>query len=172
MMTIDKHNVKEWIERFLNGQTSNIEEQALYRFFATDDIPHNLQKYKAMFDWYAGGMKGELLKAKQKRHLRPLMIRWMTAASILLASGIGLGIYQYQQKEEYDCYEGSYIIRNGEKISDIKQILPELRKTTQLAEQEIKKAESIQNKSAEDYLKEIHSAPKESRTDNKNLPVI
>lgn len=34
MNSIDKHNAEEWIKRFLDGETSNDEEQALYRFFA------------------------------------------------------------------------------------------------------------------------------------------
>ena len=39
-------------------------------------------------------------------------------------------LWQYQkQQEQYAIYEGSYIIRNGIKNTDIKEILPELKAT-------------------------------------------
>jgi hypothetical protein len=173
MMKIDKHNVKYWVEKFLNGETSNAEEQALYDFFASGDVPRSMKKYRAMFQWYEGGMKEPLPQPARRFQMRRLVVRLSIAASILLACGIGIAIYQYQQEQElYECYEGSYIIRNGEKITDIKKILPELRKTTQLAVEQEKKITVESNKDADDYLKEINSGKAEAKADKDNLPVI
>ena len=34
-MELDKRNIEEYINRFLEGETTNAEEQAIYRFFHT-----------------------------------------------------------------------------------------------------------------------------------------
>ena len=36
---ITKKNVRNYIEKFLDGETSNAEEQALYDFFKNEDVP-------------------------------------------------------------------------------------------------------------------------------------
>jgi hypothetical protein len=110
-----------------------------------------------MFKWYAAGMPedssipvnrgGGGLRARSPEHLRSARsqgVRWLSiAASLLLLVGVGLGLWHYQQQqEEYALYEGSYIIRNGQKITDIKQILPEL-KATELEVSEMMKQENI-----------------------------
>ena len=171
-MNIDKHNVKVYINRFLDGETSNAEEEALYRFFSGNDVPRRLRKYKPMFDWYADGMK-EPLPQKHSVRLHPMLAKICAAASIVLAFGVGFGIYQhYQESKLYDCYEGSYIIRDGEKITDIKKILPELRRTTEMAAQQERAVMSEQDKSTEDYLKEIKAGQNAASPSKENLPVI
>ena len=37
-MELDKRNIEEYINRFLEGETTNAEEQAIYRFFHTGDV--------------------------------------------------------------------------------------------------------------------------------------
>ena len=58
-MELDKRNIEEYINRFLEGETTNAEEQAIYRFFHTGDVPSHLMGYAPMFAWYEGGMQGE-----------------------------------------------------------------------------------------------------------------
>ena len=36
-MELDKRNIEEYINRFLEGETTNAEEQAIYRFFHTGE---------------------------------------------------------------------------------------------------------------------------------------
>ena len=57
-MELDKRNIEEYINRFLEGETTNAEEQAIYRFFHTGDVPSHLMGYAPMFAWYEGGMQG------------------------------------------------------------------------------------------------------------------
>ena len=118
--------IQQLIERFLEGETTNLEEKVLYKYFNNKNIATNLEPYRKMFRWYAAGMP-------EKRHSHFLAKRILgIAASLLLLIGIGFSIWQYQkQQEEYALYEGSYIIRNGKKLTDIKQILPELKATEQ-----------------------------------------
>jgi len=133
-MIIDQNNAMQWVERFLNGETTNDEEQQLYRFFANNDIPAHLKPYQEMFSWYENGMiEDELPKPKARpfsfnnRVVR--YVRWGIAATVLLTIGFGLGYYYQPDRTDYSLFEGSYIIRDGKKITDIKQIYDELYKT-------------------------------------------
>ena len=94
-MIIDQNNAMQWVERFLNGETTNDEEQQLYRFFANNDIPAHLKPYQEMFAWYENGMiEDELPKPKARpfsfnnRVVR--YVRWGIAATVLLTIGFGL----------------------------------------------------------------------------------
>ena len=125
---MEEIRIRQLIERFLDGATTNAEEQMLYDYFAGEDIAPELMQYRDMFRWYSAGMPE--MKAKQRR--MPLRRILALAASVLLLVGIGFGIHRYQQQQaEYALYEGSYIIRNGVKTTDISKILPELKATEQ-----------------------------------------
>ena len=121
-------NVKQLIERFLEGETTNAEEQQLYDYFS-GSVPKSLRKYQPMFRWYAEGMP-------ERATTRRLWPRWVAAASVVLLIGAGLAYYGHRQREaEMALYEGSYIIRDGQKITDLKTIMPELRNTLDKARQ-------------------------------------
>ena len=125
---MEEIRIQQLVNRFLDGATTNAEEQTLYDYFAGEDIAPELMQYRDMFRWYSAGMPE--MNAKQRR--MPLRRILALAASVLLLVGIGFGIHRYQQQQaEYALYEGSYIIRNGVKITDISKILPELKATEQ-----------------------------------------
>jgi predicted negative regulator of RcsB-dependent stress response len=95
-----------------------------------------------MFQWYAAGMPEQKAKPSKRPYAKWLAI----AASMLLLVGIGFGYRYYQEQQElYAIYEGSYIIRDGIKNTDIRQILPELQAT----EQEVANALKQQNNNQE-----------------------
>lgn len=48
--------IQQLIERFLEGETSNAEEQVLYDYFENKEIAPDLMPYRKMFRWYAAGM--------------------------------------------------------------------------------------------------------------------
>lgn len=155
-MELNKSNIEDYIDRFLEGETTNIEEQAIYRFFGTGDVPSHLKKYAPMFAWYEGGMQGEpqpVLPEEAskpgKKHLRlqiPIAV-WSAgiAAMVVVALGLGLMFYSENSKpihaEDWSCYEGSYIEVGGKRLTDIKQILPLILEEQAAAEQKEKLAE-------------------------------
>ena len=49
MMELTNKNIEEYINRFLDGETTNAEEQAIYRFFCTGNVPAHLKEYAPMF---------------------------------------------------------------------------------------------------------------------------
>ena len=51
-MSIKKHkDIERLIARFLDGDTTNAEEQRLYDYFAGRHVARRLLKYKPMFRW-------------------------------------------------------------------------------------------------------------------------
>jgi len=140
-MKITNKNIEEYIHRFMEGETTNSEEQAIYRFFREGNLPEHLKQYSDMFAWYEDGMPEEKGKYRQQaskpfwKHL-PLEI-WSMGIAAMLVIGIGLGIVlptTDRQSEEWACYEGSYVKVNGEYITDLKTILPIIQETLADAE--------------------------------------
>ena len=107
------------VERFLDGLTTHEEEQKLYDYFQ-GRVRGKLKKYKPMFQWYAEGMP----ERKQTRRLWP---KAAVAASVAAAVCAGVMVIQKQDSStDLALYEGSYIIRNGQKNCNLEEILPEL----------------------------------------------
>lgn len=157
-MEITNKNIEEYILRFMEGETTNAEEQAIYRFFHTEEVPEHLKPYTDMYAWYEEGMPEEKLP---KPKTRPLWVRiplelWSMGIAAMLVIGIGLGIvlsFGDSTNEEWSCYEGSYVEVNGKRITDVKTIMPIILKT--LAE-----AEAIE-KGIEERLAEIQRTEEE-----------
>ena len=158
-MKITNRNIEEYIHRFMEGETTNAEEQAIYRFFQKGDIPIHLKPYSDMFAWYEEGMPEEKLPKPTPQPIWkciPPQLRSMRIAAILFIA-IGLGIMlsfnNNNNQEDWACYEGSYVEVNGKRITDIKTIMPIILET--LAE-----AEAIE-KSIEERLAEIRYTEEE-----------
>lgn len=159
-MELTRKNIEEYINRFLAGETSNAEEQALYRFFRIGDVPGHLKEYAPMFAWYEGGMQEELEsvvvekpKSQKKRFKIPIIV-WSAGIAAMVVVTLGVGILFFSehsggvQMEKWACYEGSYIEAGGKRVTDIKQILPlileeqaEAERKEKLAEQRIREME-------------------------------
>ena len=167
-MEVTKNNIEEYIRRFMEGETTNAEEQAIYRFFRTEEVPEHLKPYTEMFAWYEEGMPEEELSKPKAQALWkriPLEI-WSTGIAAMLVIGIGLGIvlsFDNAPCEEWACYEGSYVEVNGKRITDIAEIMPFILQTLAEAEAIERNIEERLAKiqDTENYIKE-----KEKITDN------
>lgn len=106
-MELDKRNIEEYINRFLEGETTNAEEQAIYRFFHTGDVPSHLMGYAPMFAWYEGGMQGEpkpqamedtKVEKRKTFSLRIPVTAWSAgiAAMVVVTLGLGLLVFSGQ----------------------------------------------------------------------------
>lgn len=127
-MSEKEKQMERLVERFLDGLTTNAEEQELYDYFQ-GRVRGKLKKYQPMFQWYAEGMP----ERKQTHRLWPKVA---VAASVAAVVGAGLMVVQRQEPSaELALYEGSYIIRNGQKNSNLEEILPELQQRLYKAEQ-------------------------------------
>ena len=165
-MEITNKNIEEYIQRFMEGETTNAEEQAIYRFFHTNEVPEHLKPYTDMFAWYEEGMPEEKIP---KPKTRPLWKRiplelWSMGIAAMLVIGIGLGIvlsFGDSTNEEWSCYEGSYVEVNGKRITDVEAIMPIILETLAEAE-EIEKG--IEKRLAEARHKEEEIEKREEIT--------
>ena len=143
-MKQDYRRIEEQIERFFEGQTSNEEEQELYAFFSSKNVPEHLLPYHPVFVYFDTGIKEEekinpktLLPSRKKK-----ISIWVSVAASLLIL-LSFGFYRFTHEKEYNPYEGSYIIRNGVKITDPKIVNPEIEKTLDLVQQQEKKYDQL-----------------------------
>lgn len=139
MKEIDQNNVSRYVERFLAGETTSAEERALYDYFSHGHIPAELESYREMFAWY--GSLSQAPAAPGPIRL-PRLRRWQwtgVAATVALLLGLGF-VFRMQTAdlpEEYMAYEGSYIIRDGKKITDLRVVVPEIRRSDQLVSERL-----------------------------------
>ncbi len=126
-------NARRLTQEFLDGSTTIEQEQTLYRYYATRHIASDLECYRPMFEWYV-----QLEKQSRPDEVgRPRRKRFIAAAAaIAVLALVGAGLLFAPTPSSGDLslermYAGSYIIRDGKKITDIKQILPELRRADQ-----------------------------------------
>lgn len=114
---------------FLDGDTTAEQEKMLYEYYSGKKVASDLDCYREMFGWYAG-LESEAKTSDDNRRRRTRFIAVAASVSALFLIGVGLiaGLPKGSGSLSPDgIYAGSYIIRNGKKITDIKQILPELR---------------------------------------------
>ena len=155
-MKQDYPEIEERIERFFAGESSNEEEQELYAFFSSENVPEHLLQYRPVFAYFETGIKKELNNTQSLRKKK--ISFWASiAASLLLL--VSFGIYHFYKEKDFNPYEGSYIIRNGVKITDPKIVNPEIEKTLCLVQQQEKEFEqlflSLQEISLEDSFEQI-----------------
>lgn len=166
-MELTNKNIEIYINRFLDGETTNAEEQAIYRFFRKGDVPEHLKEYVPMFAWYENGMQGEPgiqpikdEKAEKKKtfSFRIPIAAWSAgiAAMIVVTLGLGLLVFTGKNMEKnhrWSCYEGSYIEVGGKRITDVKKIMPCIIETLEHAD----KIEQM----AQQRIDEIHRSEEE-----------
>ena len=126
MRRYTKEYIGKLLDKYMDG-TSTLDEEAILceLFQEIEDMRPQPQTIKSRMGW---------------------PYKWIAiAASLLILVGIGFVVRQYQdQQEQYAIYEGSYIIRDGKKITDIKQILPELEATEREVSEILKQQDNNQ----------------------------
>lgn len=164
---MNESKIEELIGKFMDGATSNAEEQMLYAYFAGTDIAPELERYKAMFGWFAGGMAGPLPQQAKRRPAMRRVLRWTgVAASALLLLGAGICYHGHSERQKlYATYEGSYIIRNGKKITDLKVILPELKRVEEATMAQEAQRKKIARMSPEEIFRMMETKNRNSDND-------
>ena len=137
-MELTSKNIEEYIRLFMEGETTNEEEQAIYRYFRTQRVPAHLKSYQAMFAWYEQGMPQE--PAQKKRSYRLAVQAWRAGLVAMLVLGIGLGWFLLKdgstaKSDEWACYEGSYVVKNGKRNTNIEEIMPQILATLKQTEE-------------------------------------
>ena len=165
--------IADLLDRFFEGRTSNEEERALYAFFSRTDVPAEWERYKALFAYFENGIASEIEAVREAGRApgdsRGGRIVWWSvavgvAASLLLL--VGLLLFE-RESSDFDPYEGSYIVRNGQVIADMERIRPEIEAAYRKAEAAERAAERMlgegdcldrQIRAAEKRVERIHTS--------------
>lgn len=161
------------ISKFFKGTTTLEEEQRIYAFFKTGNVPDELEQYREMFtDFGTLATDCGIINTKNRNSgqqpCRTLRKMWLTvagmAASIMIIIGSAAIYENMLQRKAEQIYAGSYVIINGQRINDIRQIKPQIEKTLAAAktiEQHADMGNDIKN--AEKELLEQLGTPEERR---------
>lgn len=137
--------IEELIERFFEGDTSNAEEQKLYKFFARPDLPEQLEPYRKVFCYFESGIVAETAEPKAPRpvHKNAFAKRWLFISVAIAASFLLLFVLNNRREaaEDFNPYAGSYIIRNGVRTEIPEDMARELDKLILQSEKDKRKEE-------------------------------
>jgi hypothetical protein len=181
----DINEILALIERFFEGDTILEEERWLYDYFKqTKVLPEELEAYRETFlDFDAIALPDttstetevttqviSLPAVEQPVSSTPPKYRtlWRQVAGIAAMVAIVIGgvwTYQsYQNSQLEKIYGGSYMIVNGERIDDLRQILPQIKRTLTLADAiETTSPTLLINQAEQDLLDNIQDAQERER---------
>lgn len=135
-MSKDRY-IRALVEKFLDGRTTNAEEQELYAWFATADVPDEWTDLKAMFAWYRKGMPEttSLVESatKPKSRFSLSLRRGVMAISTAVAVAV-VAVLMWPSSHKVNIYEGSYIIESGDYCDNIEYIQEDIEALLQRAD--------------------------------------
>lgn len=181
----DITEIKALIERFFEGETTLEEEQWLYDYFKqTKDLPGELETYREMFLGFDAIALNDtaspvLNKVELEAPLTNIEIPinsappkyygwWRQVAGIAAMMAVvfgGMWTYQsYQRFQLEKVYGGSYMIVDGKRIDNLREILPEIKRTLSLADAiETTSPALFIDKAEQDLLDNIQDAQERER---------
>ncbi len=118
---------RDLLARFEAGETSVAEERDLFSFFRSPALPPDLEPLRPLMAWYEGGCRGEpeITAHHEPARIfrwRPLLRMAAAVATIIAVAASALLLPNGAPADEADdfatIYAGSYIIRDGQKITD------------------------------------------------------
>lgn len=134
---LKEENAARLVAAFLDGATTPAEEESLYAFFRdapADSLSADLEAYRPMFAWYSG-LKTEKQKPKVSFWSR---FKYVGVACAVVAVAVATTFIAKNAKAYenplYAQYDGSYIIRDGQRISDMDIILNTVLQAERLAD--------------------------------------
>lgn len=116
---MNREQIEQLLESYLNGDTTNEEEGLLRQYFTTTDIvPPEWRGYKALFCWEANrqhsakGNDGTLIPRKPTRRYR-FAVAACIAALLLVGAGIMATLFspsraEMQTAQNYAVLDGHY----------------------------------------------------------------
>lgn len=151
---IDAELARKLTSDFLDGMTTPEQERMLYDYYRLEDLPKDLRGYRKMFAWYTS-----VEKSKTMQRRRIIRTDIAAAIAVLAVAGASVWFSRSERSDLSDRYAGSYIIRDGKKITDIDLILPELQKAESETDSILKSMEEmvLDNSADEIILQSIRS---------------
>lgn len=122
---IDNSNIAQWMERFMQARTTVEEERALTAYFRRPDLPADMRPYREMMQWY-DSLAADGHAGPSRRQRRRFTLRQMAAAAAVALFVATAGVMTWRFSEQRrEMYAGSYVIRNGQRITDLNVVMAE-----------------------------------------------
>jgi len=150
--TTDSGHLLALISAFLDGATTDAQEAELFDYFGAAPAPDadaRLERYRPMMAWYAA-LPGRRRAAGRRR--RRMFVAMGAAASLAVALAVGAFLFfrsPSPANEAMELYAGSYVVRNGHRITDLRVIYPELLAAECLSDSLIAASESCESRAEE-----------------------
>lgn len=162
---MNENDIKTWIEKYFEGLTSLDEEQKLRDYFRQENIPQDLEMYKALFQYFTSerdvgnviaGIKSEAIREKEITSSQAtrndgnrfsLFLRWgsvAAAACLLLFISLRLFLNEPETSQAYI---------DGKKYTDIELIRTETLKSLENLSEGSEDAYSSQIEALETFTK-------------------
>lgn len=129
--------IKILLDRFLEAETTLEEERRLYAYFSQAEVDPSLESYRAMMQDYAALMPVEQVQQPARRVTLQTWIRYASGiAAVVALAFMGTWSYSaYQTRRLEDIYGGSYMIVNGERVDNLREIQAQIERTLQSAQE-------------------------------------
>lgn len=144
MKQMDDNRLKELITLLMAGETTNDQEREIIDRFRQGPVAEELEQYRPMLLWLDDGMpdmagRQSSSAAKPRRWDRRMLTACISvAASLALIVTLALSLMTRPagalSREDYLTYAGSYVIRDGKKITDLDQIMTEIKQAERMVE--------------------------------------
>lgn len=141
MKNIDHNEARILCHRFLDGATSDAEEEKLYLYFRSGEPADDLAELAPMFEWFdslpshsAVSQENKTIPVK-KSLMKRIASFSAAAAALLMLTATAITAWQTADtRRDMMELQGSYIIRNGVKVTNIAAIYPELKRAEEIVE--------------------------------------
>jgi len=148
-------DIKILMNRFLEAETTLEEERRLYAYFSQAEVDSSLEPYRAMMQDYAALMPVNQAHQPTARRvtLQP-WVKWVSGiAALFVLVFAGLWSYRtYETNKLEEIYGGSYMVVNGERIDNLRQIKRQIEGTLYAAQEVEKLVAASQPKDVEKHL--------------------
>ena len=110
--------IKELLDRYYEGETTDAEEQRLREYFSSDDIAAELQPYRSIFAYLGHEKEVSRFRASPSEFrissFKNQKSKWWYAAAAAVACLLTATylVHEFQPKPQALC-EGTYVVING-----------------------------------------------------------
>lgn len=140
---------------FMDGDTTLAQESLLYDYFSSTEVADDLKEYQSMFLLLSEASREDARSAKRV-HPIPLWLGIAASLALILTLAVAFILPSHDTADSNyfaEVYAGSYVVRNGKRITDPAEI-----------ERQIKMAEQFaieQDRLIDSYLSAYDDAPNE-----------
>ena len=161
---VDDARARELMDKLMEGRSTIDEERQLYAYYRRRNLPSDMEAQREFVEWLSCGLDDN---AAKNNHTASHGKMWLRVAAVFIPTAIAvvgtMSIYN-GNNPDYSLYAGSYVIENGKRISNIKDIYPQLieteRKIARVQEMMERRLEEMER--LEEMIPEPEISPEDS----------